>query len=92
MRKNVVTIGSLMIIIGILLLMLSWKFIFWTFGLAFLLLFFGVFVLIAGFVRRPPLHVMVEHKTEDPLALLKLRFAKGEINKKEYEKMKKALK
>jgi uncharacterized membrane protein len=38
-----------------------------------------------------PVNVSPVNQNDDPLTVLKLRYAKGEINKEQYEEMKKVL-
>ncbi|HBB37436.1 MAG: hypothetical protein UX02_C0001G0336 [Candidatus Moranbacteria bacterium GW2011_GWC1_45_18] len=61
--------------------------IFWA------LIFFAVFALIRGFSGHACGHDLGEHKQKEKSALdiLKQRYAKGEITKEDFEKMKKDL-
>ena len=68
------------------------------FGFVFMLIFwvliiFAVFALIRGFSSYGCGHYLGEHKPKEKGALdiLKLRYAKGEITKEDFEKMKKDL-
>lgn len=69
----------------------------WIFGLVFFALIAVLIVfLIIQLVRRP--HHWYKHTyhghhgyEEDPIEILKRRYAKGEISKKEFEEMKKDL-
>lgn len=59
------------------------------FGFLFMILFWGVIIwLIVTLVNAT---AKKEDVTEKPLDILKKRFAKGEINKKQFEEMKKEL-
>ncbi|HZX44688.1 MAG TPA: SHOCT domain-containing protein [Candidatus Nanoarchaeia archaeon] len=56
------------------------------FGFIFMLLFLGLIIwLIVTLANTPPLN------EQDSLAILKRRYASGEITKKEYEEMKKEI-
>ena len=56
---------------------LLWMIVFWA----------AVIWFIVWLVRKESCHV-AEHKSESPLEVLKLRYAKGEITKKQFDEMK----
>ena len=59
------------------------------FGFIFMLLFWGALILLVITLINAS---QSGKKDEDPSIILKKRYAKGEINKKQYEEMKKELK
>lgn len=68
------------------------------FGLIFMLIFwalviFAIFALIRGFSGHGCWHNIGDHKNKenDAINILKQRYAKGEISKDDFEKMKKDL-
>jgi putative membrane protein len=61
------------------------------FGFVFMILFWGLIIwLIVWIVTQSTKPKRVE-KTESAIEILKKRFAKGEISKKQFEEMKKSL-
>ncbi len=59
------------------------------FGMIFMILFWCFIIYsLVYFFRGIPNH----HKTQDPINILKERYAKGEITKEEFDSMKKDLK
>ncbi len=59
------------------------------FGFLFMLLFWGVIIWLIMTLINPA--QSCEKNDSDPLVILKERFARGEITKKQFEKMKKEL-
>lgn len=54
----------------------------------------GILMVLAGiFLRNPQseVHIKVDSKEEDPVAILKRRYARGEITKEEFNEMKRQL-
>ncbi|HLD58207.1 MAG TPA: SHOCT domain-containing protein [archaeon] len=60
------------------------------FGFLFMLLFWGAVIWLAVTLINSTQHN--KEGNSDPLAILKKRFAKGEITKKQFEEMKKEIK
>ncbi len=54
----------------------------------------GILMVLAGIFLRTPqnkMHVKVDSKEEDPVAILKRRYARGDITKEEFNEMKRQL-
>lgn len=60
----------------------------WLFALLWLVIIAIAVVLLVKYLGKPA----SDQKNEDPIEVIKARYAKGEIDKKEFEEKKKALK
>jgi|TARA_B100001971_G_C18140262_1_gene509991 putative membrane protein len=62
------------------------------FGILFMVIFWGTMIWLIIWLVNQYSKPKKDNKTESPIDILKKRYAKGEITKKQYEKMKKELK
>lgn len=68
------------------------SFVFAPFGFVFMILFWGfVFILLLSLIKNLTKNTSEKDDSSSSLEILKIRYAKGEIDKKEFEAKKKDL-